>query len=158
MDKELIAMCDCPEIQEKKDVLSQSVYLINDSYARKYLIESERNVATIGRGCLQFVGFSPFQYKSFYRFLNNFPPLSTIPQEDWDRFLFLPSVSWLLREIEAGLGDMADLVLRGRGNGIWWAHAGNSPCFIHDSPEKALIHVLLWQKGKVWKDNEWRAK
>ena len=111
MDKELIAMCDCPEIQD----------CFKDSNG---------------------------QYKKVQRDLwggTNIPGT--------DRLIALPSVSWLLREIE---GDLELTRFNGKWNAGMCLHGGNwsSVCPPQDSPNKALLHVLMWQKGFEWKQGE----
>ena len=122
MDKELIAMCDCPEIQER-------------------------------------IGFENWDHDAVTARDGSFPVEGDT--------VFLPSVSWLLREIEATEGcvllckELADSddVMQ------YWAQFtkyGEEPDTFNspncDSPDKALLHILMWQKGKIWKDGEWARK
>jgi len=117
MDKELIAMCDCPEIQEP-------------------LFATKNDYPNSGE-------------EVDYLWAPDGSPVC------------VATVRWLLREIENNLKECERLQLTSG----WIAelHEGHSPYLsdllfsssAQDSPDKALTHVLLWQKGKVWKDGEW---
>ena len=146
MDKELIAMCDCPEIQDCWKPTVGDVIGISDKQSgvvsKNTLILENRDVN---------IGSASFNKR-------------------WPDAVFLPSVSWLLREIEVGKHQIvqvdkdetpqfcASFLDESKYDIVYSARAiqfGSPPC---NSPEVALLHVLMWQKGKIWKDNEWRVK
>lgn len=123
MDKELIAMCDTPEIQER------------------------------------FVGLSDYEIEHSFK-------LGTVHKEmaNWSKRIVCPSVSWFLREIEVGEENWLELHKDAEDKFVAEydsiLNMTDTPKFVSpivDSPEKVLLHVLLWQKGKVWKD-KWVRK
>lgn len=140
MDKELIAMCACEEIQQGQTPLNPR------------LLTGRDNLYFDSHGC-----FWTAAKKVVAR-----------------RWLFLPSVSWLLREIRGGLASWQEFQFHMSRDGSSGEHfalvvdtrrvCGDARSLIFTSRNQrniriALLHVLMWQKGKpVWKDNEWRAK
>lgn len=140
MDKELIAMCDCPEIQEAycPPKMGEAHVWWDKRYKeiRKAIWDLESEAARC-------------------EFLNE--------------FVFLPSVSWLLREIEVGENCRCELHKSADRRFFAAYVTWKVPCGEHDetveyssefydSPDKALLHVFMWQKGKVWKDGQWVRK
>ena len=125
MDKELIAMCDTPEIQENIG------------------LEHWDHTAIVGKD-------------------GGFPVDGDI--------VYLPSVSWLLREIEGSLEKWQEFQLHITSSDEHFAlivdarrRYGDARSLIFTSRMQrdiriALLHVFMWQQGKVWKDGEWVNK
>lgn len=122
VDKELIAMCDCPEIQER-------------------------------------IGFENWDHIAVTARDGSFPVKGDT--------VYHPSLKWLLREIGGSLKKWQEFQLHITGLDEYFAlivdarrRYGDARSLIFSSRMQrdiriALLHVFMWQKGKVWKDGEW---
>lgn len=154
MDKELIAMCDCPEIQDGWSPQIRDLVKTDNGLGYVTHIGDPKAGGELGSYRVEYSNESDWDWEWITKEgIGNNKDTQVHP-------IFLPSVSWLLREIEVGQAGFVN-VTRDRGGyysvSIDYDRASgkdyHSP--ICDSPEKALVHVFMWQKGKVWKDGKW---